>query len=135
MARQIPPEVVGEVDRNLATARSNLRTHVADFAKYLAEGDSPETVFAGFAQTMRRDAPSHHLAVMLSAAVLTIQERVAAGREEHDALRDFTMGYDRDAGFVLGCNECRHTQYISPALLPSPAHFVMLALDHRRRCP
>lgn len=72
---EISPRYVGKVDQDLAAARTNLVQHVADFRKMLDDGESTEVVFMFFAQTMLRETNAFHLAIMFSAAVLTLTER------------------------------------------------------------
>ncbi len=77
---RIPARHVAKVDQDYATARSNLRLHVADVQKFLDRGDSPETAFVGFAQALLPTGP-YHLAVMLAAAVVQlVQSNTAVPR-------------------------------------------------------
>lgn len=77
MHGEINPRYVGKVDQDLAAARSNLTIHTAEFRARLDTGEAPEVVFMHFAQTMLRETNAFHLAIMLSAAVLTSTEREA----------------------------------------------------------
>lgn len=131
MARELPPRFVGKIDQDLAAARANLRLHLQDFEKFLNQGDAPEVVFAGFAQAMLRDTNPHHLAIMFSAAVLTLFEH---GQREETTTGFYFVGTSFRAMSVIH-RPCDQTagvihNYDEPDL----DQFRQVAAEHLRGC-
>lgn len=131
--REIPAKYVGKIDRDLAIARSNLRLHLADFAKLRAEGDAPETVFAGFAQMALRDVPHAHAAVMFAAAVLVLHESAPPAPAWDDPrLRLFEVERTEN-GIELMHKPCGTIEFWALAEVTLASH-VALALTHLGKC-
>jgi hypothetical protein len=134
MAREIPPQYVAHVDRDIMVGRANLKIHLAEFRKYLDEGDAPETVAAGFAQHMLRHKPgAHHLALMLAIAVLTLVEK----ERETDPVDGFTLGARRiGTTFVIEQTHeaCGARWAVSSDDGITQAHLRVMAEDHLRGC-
>lgn len=85
MPHEIPAKYLNKIDQDLSAARANLRQHIADFEKFLDEGDAPETIVAGFAAQMLRQAPPWHLAWMFAVAVLVLTEQKREQERKRDA--------------------------------------------------
>lgn len=131
----IPARFVGKVDQDLTTARANLEQHLEDFARFHAQGDAPETVFAGFAAAMLRETNPYHLAIMFSAAVLTLFEREQ--QTEKDRSSEFKL-LVRTIGTTQVFDQvhlkCRRGFVIPVDSEPTQAHFRLVAEDHLRGC-
>lgn len=127
----IPARFVGKVDQDLTTARANLEQHLEDFARFREQGDAPETVFAGFAAAVLRETNPHHLAIMFSAAVLTLFER---GQREETTTGFYFVGTSFRAISVIHrpCNQTAGVihNYDEPDL----DQFRQVAAEHLRGC-
>lgn len=132
---RIPAHLVGPIDQELSTARTNLRIHVGQVQSYLDRGDAPETVFLGFAQEMVREFGHPHVATMLAAAVLSLTERHASTEK----MKDFyvagqTKSFNLTGAMLLVHRPCGVVvDTISNELEPDFVKLLQLAELHVRK--
>ena len=132
-----------KVDQDLATARNNLRINIGEMREKLAAGDPVEKVFIGYAKAIydaRERYGFAHMAIMLSAAVLTLTENEEAPRSIYDDPRlenefevDPVMTVD---GLKQAIRHpvCGQVELVPMDQKPSPTYLLDLCLLHLREC-